>query len=337
MQGETTMKRYWKMLLCGLALVMGGAPVCGRAADGPFPTRPVRIVVPWTAGGFTDILARRLAEHMSVTLGQSVIVENRVGASGAIGAAYVAKADPDGYTILMETPDTMVINPMVMQGLAYDPVKSFSQISLLVVQPMVLSASGKSDFKSLGDLVAHARAAKNPTTYGSWGNGSAAHLAFAKLAELTGIEATHIPYKGVSEAFTDVIAGRVDVIFVGMMSSKEYVANGQLRPLAIADDSRSAATPDLPTFKELGINLPNLSLWYAFGAPAGTPPAAMKRLQQAASAALEEPGIHGWLTGYGMKVVSEDPAATSQFIKDEIPRWSEALRAAKAAKAPSGN
>ncbi|WP_218368974.1 tripartite tricarboxylate transporter substrate binding protein [Bordetella sp. BOR01] len=309
--------------------------VCaGHASAGAaetFPSKPIRIIVPWTAGGFTDILARRLAEHMSGTLGQPVIVENKVGASGSIGATYVSKAAPDCYTILMETPDTMVINPMIMKDLAYDPVKSFDQISLLVVQPMVLSSSGKSNFKSLPDLIERARSSKNPMTYGSWGNASAAHLAFAQFADLTDVQMTHIPYKGVSEAFTDVIAGRVDVIFVGMMSSKEYVANGQLRPLAIADDQRSRALPDLPTFKELGIDMPNLSLWYAFGAPAGTPPAAMKRLQEAASAALKDPAINSWLTGYGMSVVSADPDTASQFIKDEIPRWSRALKAAKVA------
>lgn len=307
-----------------VASVMLAAPLAAPAAADSFPSKPLRLVVPFAAGGFTDILARRFAEQMATTLGQPVVVENRVGASGIIGANYVAKADPDGYTILMETPDTMITAPALMNGVQYKP-SDFRQVSLLVQQPLVLVVPGNSPYKSIPDMLASAKANPGKLTYGSWGNGSSAHIASEALAGNAGVAMNHIPYKGVSQALTDVLAGRLDSLYVGMMSSLDYLKQGKLRPIAINRDQRAPLLPDVPTLAESGASVYPIGLWYAIGVPAGTPDAVVEKLYQAARKAGDS-DIRDWLSGMGMDMPLADPKATDAFMHTEITNWDAAIK-----------
>ncbi len=307
--------------------VLLSVPMAASAASAAdkFPDKPIKLVVPFAAGGFTDILARKFAEDMAKSLGQPIIVEDRAGASGIIGANYVAKADPDGYTILLETPDTMITGPALMTGLQYKPT-DFRQISLLVQQPLVLVVNGQSPYKSIADLARAAKANPGAVTYASWGNGSSAHIASSILADSVGVTMTHVPYKGVSPALTDLLAGRVDSMYVGMMSSVDYLKDGQLRPIAINRTQRAPMLPDVPTLAESGVTVYPIGLWYALGVPKGTPDGVVEKLHRAASKASGIPGIKDWLTGLGMDVPGADPKATEIFVRTEIENWQAAIK-----------
>ena len=310
--------------LAASAMMAGSLTAFAASAPEAFPERPLRLVVPFAAGGFTDILARRFAENMAATLGQPVIVENRVGASGIIGANYVAKAEADGYTILLETPDTMITAPALMKGTQYKP-SDFRQVSLLVQQPLVLVVPSVSSHKSIPDLAAAAKANPGKLTYASWGSGSSAHIASSALAENAGVSMNHIPYKGVSPALTDVLAGRVDSMYVGMMSSLDYLKQGKLRPIAINRNERAPLLPDVPTLAESGVSVYPIGLWYALGVPGGTPDAVVEKLYRAAQKAGSS-NIRDWLTGLGMDVPVSDPKATEVFMSEEIANWEVAIK-----------
>jgi len=312
-----------RFIACGMLLTTG--LLAGQAAAAGFPEKPIRMVVPFSAGGFTDILARKVAEEMSTRLGQPIIVENRVGASGTIGANYVAKAAPDGYTILVETPDTIVTGPLLMESVPYKP-EDFRQVSLIVQQPLVLAVSGESPYKSLSDVVQAAKASPGAITYASWGNGSSAHIASSVLATGAGVTMTHVPYKGVSNALIDLVGQRVDTLYVGMMSTVDYVKDGRVRPIAINRGERSPMLPDVPTLSELGYSIYPISLWYAFGVPKNTPSDVVEKIADAARAGVEAPSVKDWLTKMGMDVPALSPTATDEFMRTEIKNWGVAIQ-----------
>ncbi|MVW70053.1 tripartite tricarboxylate transporter substrate binding protein [Bordetella sp. 15P40C-2] len=325
------MKRKLGWIAAGAVMAMSIVPT-GAVHAAQFPEKPVRIVVPFTAGGFTDILARRLAEQMSGTLGQPVIVENKAGASGIIGGNYVAKSPADGYTILLETPDTVVTGPMLMEGVQYKP-SDLRQLSLLVQQPLVLVVSGKSQYKSLDDVMKAAKANPGALTYASWGNGSSAQIASSILTKSAGVNMTHVPYKGVANALTDLLGERVDMLYVGMLSTVDYLNDGRLRPIAINRSERAPMLPQVPTLAEAGFAIYPIGLWYAMGVPADTPTEVVNKLSEAARKAVEAPEVKKWLTDMGMDVPALDPAATEAFMKSEIENWGPAIRSSGA----SGN
>ncbi|MEB2399796.1 MAG: tripartite tricarboxylate transporter substrate binding protein [Alcaligenaceae bacterium] len=318
--------RFRSTISAFIALAMTTASLTASAAPatGKFPDKPLKLVVPFAAGGFTDILARRFAESMASTLGQPVIVENRAGASGIIGANHVAKSEPDGYTILLETPDTMITAPALMKGVQYKP-SDFRQVSLLVQQPLVLVVPSSSSYKSISDLIADAKANPGKITYASWGNGSSAHIASSVLAENGGVSMNHVPYKGVSVALTDVLAGRVDSMYVGMMSSLDYMKQGKLRPIAINRIERSPLLPNVPTLAESGVSAYSIGLWYAMGVPKGTPDQVVEKLYRAAEKAGAS-SIRDWLNELGMDVPATNPKATEEFMKKEIANWDSAIK-----------
>lgn len=319
----TVSSKFGRMVACAMLLTSSivGAP----AAAAEFPSKPIRLIVPFSAGGFTDVLARKVAEEMATTLGQPVIVENRVGASGTIGANYVAKATPDGYTILMETPDTMITGPQLMAGVQYKP-EDFRQLSLLVQQPLVLAVSDESPYKSVADMIEAAKRNPDKLTYASWGNGSSAHIASSVLANSAGVSMTHVPYKGVSNAIIDLIGQRVDSLYVGMMSTVASVKDGRVRPIAINRAERSPILPEVPTLSELGYSAYPISLWYAFGVPKDTPSDVVNTLAEAVRSAADSPAIRSWLEDVGMDVPALSPEATEEFMQVEIKNWSIAIQ-----------
>ncbi len=286
----------------------------------------VRLVVPFTPGGSTDILARAIGPHLAVAPGQSVIIENRPGAGGSIGADLVAKARPDGATLLMGHIGTLAVNPSLYPKLPYDPVKSFEPVMGVAKVPNVLVVSAASDIRSLKDLIARAKARPGHMTYSSGGNGSAAHITFELLKLRTGVFVTHIPYRGSAPSVADVIAGHVDATFTGSPALLPHIRSGRLRALAVSSTSRLPALPDVPTVAESGFAGFEADQWYGLVAPAGTSAEVIKRLNDAANIGLKSPDVLRQLATEGAVPLGGTPQSFGNLIKSEIPRWREVVQ-----------
>ena len=297
------------------------------AAD-PYPNKPIRLIVPWAPGGFTDIFARNVAEQMSRRLGQQIVVENKPGANGSIGTDFVARSPGDGYTIIMETADTHAINPSIYKDLKYDPVKDFKQISILSSQPLVFAVAAHVKANTVAEFVALAKQQPGQLSYGTWGLGSVSHLAIERFSGEAGIKLNHVPYKGVSPAVVDVAAGRVDAMFVGFLSVGDNFKNGKIRPLAMTSAKRASLLPDVQTLQELGYKDFDVNLWYGLGVPVSTPDSVVEILSAAAQYAVQKTDIRTMLEGYAMEARGTNAADASKFIVAERARWKKAAEIA---------
>jgi tripartite-type tricarboxylate transporter receptor subunit TctC len=289
--------------------------------------RPVRLIVPFTPGGSTDILARVLAPRLALSLGQNVIIENRPGAGGSIGAAEAAKAEPDGNTLLMGHIGTLAVNPSIYPKLGYDPLKSFAPVAWVARVPNVLVVNAKAVSKSFSEFIERARANPGRLTYSSGGNGSAAHITFEYLKLRTGIFMLHIPYRGTAPSVSDLIAGQVDCTFTGSPAVVPHVRSGRLRALAVSSPQRMAALPDVPTVAESGYPGFGADQWYGIVAPAGTPAERVNRLNAEINKALALPEVAQQLATEGALPMSTTPRAFGELIAREIPRWAEVVKA----------
>ena len=287
----------------------------------------MRIIVPFTPGGSTDILARAVAAKLGTALGQNVIVENRPGAGGSVGATEVAKSDPDGSTLLMGHIGTLAVNPSIYPKLPYDPIRSFVPVAYAARVPNVLAVSAAAPFKTLKELVDAARARPGRLSYSSGGNGSAAHISFEYLKMKAGLFMLHIPYRGTAPSVTDVIAGQVSCTFTGAPAVLPLVKSGRLRALAVSSSRRLAAVPDVPTVAESGYPGFEADQWYGLVAPAGTPPALVARLNAEVNKALAMPDVAQQLAVEGATAVPGTPAAFGELIRREIVRWAEVVKA----------
>ncbi len=309
-----------------MATVVCIAPA--RAQDA-FPTKPIKLVVGYAAGGPTDIIARLLGQEISVSLGQPVVVDNRSGANGSIGTEAVAHAPPDGYTLIVNTLSHNV-NALLQPGKSkYDPVKDFAPVSLAVVLPQLIVVGNDSPFKSLADLVAKAKSRADSVSFGSAGNGGSAHLAAALLANRSQTVMTHVPFRGNAPALTEVMAGRVDFMFYPMIGVAEHVKSGKLRVLAATTPKRHADFPSVPTMAEAGY--PGFEEYVGpvgFLAPAGTPAAALEKLNGAIGSALAKPAIQARLSGLGAVVMHLGPTQYRDWLKQDNARWAQLIRAA---------
>lgn len=285
------------------------------------PKAPIRIVVPFAAGGPTDITARHLARKLTEMLGQPVIVDNRGGANGMIGAELVAKSRPDGYTLLMPTSSTMAINPVVYAKLPYDPVKDFAAITPVIATPGVLFVTSSLPAKSVKEFIAIARKRPNELVFASSGAGSNTHLALELLRDQTGIKVTHVPYKGAGPAVTDVIGGQAQAMFADLPVLVPHLRSGRLRALAIAGAARTTLFPDIPSMKELGYPLIDARNWYAVFAPAGTPREIVNRLNEAIRQAVAAPDLRDRLVELGADIFTLSPDEFTPFVQREIERW----------------
>jgi tripartite-type tricarboxylate transporter receptor subunit TctC len=288
-----------------------------------YPERPVKIVVPWAPGGFTDRLGRMLAEKMTKSLNQSVIVENRPGASGSIGSENVARAAPDGYTLLLTTSDSTV---RLMQDKRIDSAADYAMISLLATQPVYLAVGPKMPAKTIGEFIAAARSQPGQITYASSGEGSAVHLAMELFAAAAGIKLNHIPYKGMGPALTDLLGGQVDAVLLSMQGSSGNFETGRLRPLAITSPKRSALMPQVPTVAESGYPSYQLMLWYGLVAPKGTPKAIIDKVNREVKAALAMPDIQAQLKDGGTDPVGSSPAELASFVDSEVAKWGAVIK-----------
>lgn len=311
--------------LARLALCLSA--VMALPAWAAYPDRPIRWIVPFPAGGAMDNIARTLGEDMSRTLGQAIVVENRPGAGGNIGAEMVARAPADGYTMIIVA-NGMAVNPALYSKLSYDPIKDFAPVSLLAVVPNVLVVNkSKTPVKTVAEVLAAAKAQPGKYTYASAGNGTSIHLAGELFTSMGKVNLLHVPYKGSGPAITDMLGGQVDYMFDSITSAKPHIDSGKLTAIAVTTSKRSAALPNVPTIAESGLPGYDLSPWFAAFVPAGTPPAVIDTLNRAMLQALARPAVRQRLAGIGAESIGSSPAALKDHLAQETVKWGELIRA----------
>ena len=309
--------------------VLAAAPAQSQS----YPSRPVTIVVPLGAGGGSDLLARLVAQKLEQRLGRSFVIENRPGGGTTLAAVLVARAKPDGHTLMQATSSTMAINVTLQKKLAYDPVKDFEPVALLTASPFVLTVSADSPVKSVADLIALAKAKPGELNYGSAGPGTMHHLSTELMLSLTGTRMQHVPYKATPQVLTDLLAGRVQVLFGDGPSVVPQIREGKLRALAVSTAKRSPATPDVPTMQEAGIAGFESAAWQMIVAPAGTSSDIVSLLNKAVRAIFSEPEVTQELTNRGMgPQVTGSPEQLRDYVKAEIARWSPIVERAGVAR-----
>ena len=286
-----------------------------------YPQKPIRMIVPFTPGGSTDILARSIGQELAKAWGQSVIIENIAGAGGSIGADKVAKAPADGYTLLMGHIGTLAVNPSLYPKLPYNPVKDFAPVAWVARVPNVLVVNSNVPAKNVQELVALAKSKPGQLSYGSGGNGSAANLATEYFKMQTETAILHIPYRGTAPAVTDLMGGQIQMLFTGAPAVMGQVKNGQLRALAVSSPKRLDALPDLPTVAEAGYKNFEADQWYGVVAPAGTPREIVLKLNQQINVALNSAELKKRLTTEGAVATPETPEVFGKLIAQEIERW----------------
>ncbi|MEJ8840292.1 tripartite tricarboxylate transporter substrate binding protein [Ramlibacter sp. AN1133] len=292
-----------------------------------WPARPIRIIVPFAAGGGVDILTRVLAQHLGEALGQSVVVDDRAGAGGNLGVDAAAKSAPDGYTLVMATTGTHTINPELYRSLPFDPEKSFSPISLVASVPNLLVVNPSVPAKSVQELVALAKSRPGALSYASFGNGTSNHLSGEMFKAMAGLNVTHVPYKSATQAVSDLVAGQTAFAFVNTPLALPFVRAGKLRALAVSGARRSAATPEYPT---MNAALPGFAVesWYGLMAPAGTPQPVVARLTKEVHAVLAKPEVQAFFAKQGADVETSTPAEFAARVKQERAVWARVIKAA---------
>lgn len=314
------------LLLCLLTTaLMCSTHLAGAQA---FPDRPIKLVVPFGAGSAVDTIARTIAAQVSEQLGQGVVVDNRTGANGIIAAEAVAKSLPDGYTLLMPNDGIMAANPALYPKLPYDPIKDFAPVILTSTVPLVLVANTQFSARSVPELIALAKARPGTIDFSSTGSGSAQHLAMEIFIDAAGIKMTHVPYKAMGPALTDVVAGTIPVMFSGMSNVIAFVKDGKLRVLGVSTPKRSPAMPDIPTIAEAGLPGYGYAAWNGIVAPAGTPPAVVRRLYAEFAKAMANPNVKAKLAGLGFDLVGAGPEEFSNLIKADVARLGKLVRTA---------
>ena len=294
-----------------------------------YPVKPVRIVAPFPPGGGLDLVSRALSQRLSVVLGQTVIVDNRSGADGMIGTEQVAKAAPDGYTLLISSTGPMVINPALSLKMPYDTVKDFSPITLVVVQPLCLVVHPSLPVKSVKELVALAKAKPGQLNYGSGGIGNGAHLAGELFKLATATDIVHVPYKGAAPAVVDLLAGQVHMMLNSIPVMLPQIRAGKLRALAVGADHRMAILPAIQTMQEAGVASFDANSWYGFFAPAGTPRDIVGKLNSEAAKILRGAEMRDFMAQQGADAIGNTPEEFSAHIKAELAKWSLAVRTAR--------
>ena len=290
-----------------------------------WPNKPIRWIVPFPPGGAMDVMARALAEKSSKSLGQAVVIENKPGAGGNIGADFVARSDADGYTMMI-TSIGMATNKYLYPKLSYDPVKDFSPVSLIAIVPNVLVTNAtQPNVKTVSDVIANAKAQPGKLTYASAGNGSSIHLAGEVFTSMAKIDMQHIPYKGSNPAVTDLLGGQVNYMFDSITSAKPHIDSGKLRPIGITTSKRSKALPNVPTIAESGLPGYEVTPWFAVFVPAATPKPIVNKLNAALLDALKSPEIKAKFDGIGAEPLGTSPDELASYLNKEIERWGKVI------------
>ncbi len=312
-----------------LLIGMSGAVLCADACGQAYPSKPIRLIVPYAPGGGVDIVARALAQELTKRMGQQIIVDNRTGAGGNIGSDVVAKATPDGYTLLIASPAN-AINPSLYTKMPFNPARDLAPVALIATVPAVLLASPALPVKTVKELVALAKAKPGTLNFGSGGSGTTEHLAGEMLNALAGISMQHVPFKGGAAVLPDLISGQISIFFVNQPFALPYIKAGTVKALGVASDERSAALPDVPTLAEAGLADFRVSVWYGIMAPAGTPKAIVAQLNREIVAALAAPELRDRLQAMSLKPLPGTPEMFVAFFADEMTRWARVVKASGA-------
>jgi tripartite-type tricarboxylate transporter receptor subunit TctC len=311
-----------KTIVLGATLLAATLALPAAAQD--FPAKPIKIIVPYAAGGGADIMARIVAQKLQEKWGPAVIVENRAGADGNLGAEAVFTAEPDGHTLLFTAQGPLVVNQSLYGKLPYDP-DAFAPVSLVVVAYSVLLAHPKVPASSLQELIAFAKASPDQLNYASQGIGTAAHLTAELFKSMAAVKIVHVPYKGSGPALNDLVAGHVNIMFGELAAAHPYIGSGMLRPLAVSSEQRNPSMPDVPTVSEV---LPGfvVTSWWAMVAPPGTPPAIVNKLSAAIAETLKQPDVAARLVDMSMVGTGSTPAELASFMQQERERWGNVIR-----------
>jgi len=317
-----------KLMSIALGAALAAAAPFGACAADAYPTRPVRIVVPYPAGGVADALPRIVGEKLSQKWAQPVIIENKAGASGNIGMEEGARAEPDGYTLVLAAAGNMTVNPILFKNLRFDTYKDLTPVTLLAASPNVLVVHPSVPAKSYKELVAYAKQNPGKLNFASPGEGSGAHLAGELFNLEAGIKTVHIPYKGMAPAVNDLLGGNVQMMFAGISTVLQHIKSGKLVAIAMAAPKRSPQLPDLPTVAEEGLPGFDVTSWYGIVVRAGTPPAVVQKVQRDIAEALKAPDVQATLAGYGLEPVGNTPDAFDAMIKSETRKWTDIVHKA---------
>lgn len=313
-----------KWLLSSLSILAAG----GAVAAEPFPAKPIRVVVPFSPGGGTDLIARTVSERMSESLGVGVVVDNRAGAGSTLGTALVAQAPPDGYTLL-STSGSFVFAPSFYKDLAYDPIKSFQPITMLARTPMVLAVHPSLPVKSVHELLALAKRRPDEVRFGSSGVGSNLHLSTVLLANMARIRISHVPYKGAGQAQVALLSGEIQALLTGIQAAMPLVRSGRMRVLAVSTKDRMPIVPDIPTIDESGVPGFDSAGWFGVFAPIGIGEPILKRLHLAATQAVRHPTVVKSLAAEGSLSVGSETSEFSAFVREDYAKWTRVIRELK--------
>ncbi len=310
-----------------VAVLMGLVASQTAWAQAGYPERPIRMIAPSSAGGPTDVIARAVCTPLSDILGKQIVIDNRAGAAGLIGTDMVAKATPDGYTLLFGFSGPMSIVPHIVKSVPYDPVKDFAHVSLVATAPYVLLANPALPVKNVNDLVALAKSQPGKLNFASGGNGTGIHMAGELLNYVAGIRIVHVPYKGAGPGMTALIAGEVNVMFNGLSSALPHIRSNRLRALAAGGDKRAALLPDLPTVAESGLKF-SVDGWYNLSAPRGTPRPIIAKLHKELLRALANPETKARLTAIAVEPIGSSGDQFATMLKGELAKWGQVVKAA---------
>ena len=321
----------YRLLLRGARLLSVVLSVCAMQAmaQSDFPSKPIRLVVPFTPGGVTDTSGRLMAEQLSKRLGQQVVVDNKPGASGNIGSQMVATAEPDGYTLLLGFDGTLVINPHVFPRVGFDPVKDFAPVGKIGDAVLILVTHPQSKTKTLRDVIALSKSDSNGLSYGTSGTGSTPHIAGELLKQRTAAQLVHVPYKGGGQAMTDLLGGNIPLVYTAIAGAVSHVKAGKLHPIAVSSAQRAPSLPDVPTFMESGIPDFNLTSWVGLLAPARTPKAVLDRLNAELNAVLQDPEVRDRLNGMGITATPGTANAFGEEIRRDLARYGPVVKGAQ--------
>ena len=311
--------------------ILGAMLLSTSTAAQDYPTRPIRVIVPFTAGAGTDIVGRAIAQALNDAWKQSVVVDNRPGAGGTIAGELVARASADGYTLMLGNVSTLAIAPALNPKLSYNPLRDFAPITLITTSENVLVLHPSVPVLSMKEFIAYARANPRKLNYGSSGNGTTSHLGGAMFVSMTGTEMTHVPYKGSGPMLTDLLAGQLQLSFSSVPTALPHIKSGRLRALAVTLLTRSSVLPDLPTVQEAaGLKGFEISLWQGIVAPAATPRAIVMKLNQQIAASLRTPDLKNKLTVQGLEAVGNTPEQFGAYIREEIAKWTRVVQSSGA-------
>jgi tripartite-type tricarboxylate transporter receptor subunit TctC len=320
------MTAFFHVVCLLLALV---APASVAEAAEAYPSKPIRLIVPFSPGGPADVLARVVGDKIGASMGKPVVVDNRAGAGGNIGMALGAKAAPDGYTLVLAPAGNLTVNPSLYRNVPYDVAKDFAPVTVVAAVPNILVVHPSIPAKNLTEFIAYAKSHPGQLNFSSPGAGSGAHLAGELFKSMVGADMVHVPFNGIAPAVTAVLAGDVQLMFAGAPAVLQHVRAGKLHALGVASLKRIAAAPDLPTLSESGLAGFDVTSWYSIVAPAGTPPEIVARLQLEIDKALREPEVREKLAGLGAEPIANTPAEFAAMIKIETAKWSEIVKSAK--------